>query len=277
MTTEKLTEIKIDDLFIGTMQHRTDNVGKQVEELAESIKQRGLLQPIRVVPGEGANKGKYEVVMGQRRFLACANILKWDKIPAIISDKKDDDIDYLIDSVTENVMRLDTSNEEDKRVCIVLWNRFKNIPAICQITGLSEYFVRKHLKWNSLPPVLQKMVDKGEVSIDAADKAVEVAKYDETPNEREMVENAIQLNKLNQAQRTQVKKTKKQDVAASTSEIIAQVAAAKPLPIIQITLTESIMNGLTSLAEKTQQSKEQTAHDILVEKLTELGYQNDEQ
>jgi ParB/RepB/Spo0J family partition protein len=273
---EEFVELKVSDLYIGTEQHRTDNVGKEVEELAESIKQRGLLQPIRVVPGEGPNAGKYAVVIGQRRFLACQRFLGWEKIPAIISTKKKDDIEYLIDSVTENTMRLGTTDNEDRQVCVVLWRRFGDIKSICKITGLSEYFVRKHLKWDALPPTLKKLVDTGEVSLDAADKAIEVSKYDDNMGEEEVIDIARKLNPLANADRARVKKIKKSNQSESTTEIIKQVEAETHTPVIVVKLGEVYYKGLETLATKASSTPEEVAHDIIVQKLSEMGYDNEE-
>ena len=61
-------EISLGDLTIGLGQVRTRDVAKEVDELADSIAQVGLLEPIVVCPAE--EKGKYEIITGQRRFLA---------------------------------------------------------------------------------------------------------------------------------------------------------------------------------------------------------------
>ena len=61
-------EIPLDDLVIGLGQVRTRDVAKEVDELADSISQVGLLEPIVVCSTEV--EGKYEIVTGQRRFLA---------------------------------------------------------------------------------------------------------------------------------------------------------------------------------------------------------------
>ena len=64
----KVIEIPLVDLVIGKGQVRLTDVGKDIDELAESISKVGLLEPIVVCPT--AQAGKYEILTGQRRFLA---------------------------------------------------------------------------------------------------------------------------------------------------------------------------------------------------------------
>ena len=87
-------EIKLKELIIGKHQHRTQSVGSEIDELATNIKARGLLQPIRVVSADSPNDGKYEIIMGQRRFLAVKK-LGWETITAIVSEKKESYIDNI--------------------------------------------------------------------------------------------------------------------------------------------------------------------------------------
>jgi len=65
---KEIRDIPLEDLIIDKAQVRTTNVGAEIDELAESIRVMGLLEPIVVSPAE--EDGKYEILTGQRRFLA---------------------------------------------------------------------------------------------------------------------------------------------------------------------------------------------------------------
>ena len=244
----KTADIELKKLIIGKNQHRTQSVGSEIDELAENIKVRGLLQPIRVVEADAPNEGKYEIIMGQRRFLACRQ-LGWKEIPAIISKKKQDKVEYLIDSVSENTLRKDTTNQENKDVCAILWRRHQSIRAIVDATGLSEYFVRKHVKWASLPPELREIVDDGTVDLDAATKAVEVSQYDENQTIEETIEIAKELGKMTSGQRTQVKRKKKENQEVDSKEIIKSVENEDQIPVIPISLTRASYDQLETTAK----------------------------
>ena len=61
-------DIPLNQLEIGKSQVRLSDVGKGIEELADSIKKVGLLEPI--VVGPQNSNGKYEIILGQRRFFS---------------------------------------------------------------------------------------------------------------------------------------------------------------------------------------------------------------
>ena len=65
-------DVDMKTLRLGNAQARVSNVGLDIDELARSIKKQGQLQPIVVCPGE--QDGTWEILMGQRRFLACQEL-----------------------------------------------------------------------------------------------------------------------------------------------------------------------------------------------------------
>jgi len=260
----KIQEIKLTELIIGKWQHRTESVGADIDELAESIKTRGLLQPISVAEAPSPNDGKYEIIMGQRRFLAFKKLGK-QTIPCIVKEKKEDELEYLIDSVTENISRRDTTAKENKEVCIKLYRRWGSVKAICEITGISEYFVRKHIKWATLPQELKDLVDQGKVSLDAADKAVEVQKYEDAPDINDTIQLAKELHKIPQGARVKVKKIKKAHQEADTSKIISDVEKENQIPSISVNLSDTAYNNLNNQAEKAGTSVGEEASVIVEE------------
>ena len=78
-------DIPLDDLKISKGQARLQDVAKEIDGLAESIRVQGLLQPIVVCQAREADK--WEILTGQRRFLA-HRILKLESITAAILDER---------------------------------------------------------------------------------------------------------------------------------------------------------------------------------------------
>ena len=78
-------DIPLDDIQISEDNVRHQDPTKDLEELAASIKRHGLLQPV-VLNGE-YGQAPYELISGQRRFLAHQQILKWPKIRAVFAGK----------------------------------------------------------------------------------------------------------------------------------------------------------------------------------------------
>lgn len=100
-------EIPVDSITANPQQPRTVFDPEQLTELAESIKEIGLLQPVVVRPQSG---GKYELVVGERRLRACkqAGLIK---IPAII--RPTDSEDLLRDALLENIHRVQLNPLEE--------------------------------------------------------------------------------------------------------------------------------------------------------------------
>ena len=96
-------EIDITKISPNPNQPRKDFSEESIEELAQSIKNQGLLQPILVRPLPG-DLEKYQIVAGERRFLACQKA-GLNKIPAIVVELTDEEC--LIVALVENLQRED--------------------------------------------------------------------------------------------------------------------------------------------------------------------------
>ena len=89
-----------------------------LDELSDSIRQRGILEPIIV---RRSGNDSYEVVVGERRYRA-AQQAGLDTVPVILRDYTDDEVMEL--NLIENVQREDLSAVEKARVCKQLKERF---------------------------------------------------------------------------------------------------------------------------------------------------------
>src|SRR6516225_8742469 len=113
----EVKEIPLADLEIGKGQVRLRDVGKDIDELADSIRKVGLLEPIVVCPAD--TPGKYEIITGQRRFLAHRE-LKASTILAAILDDKVSEADAKVLSVTENLVRRELNSKDLIDACVPL-------------------------------------------------------------------------------------------------------------------------------------------------------------
>ena len=103
--TLKVAELPRSKIEVNVNQPRKSFDG--IDELASSIRENGLLQPITVRPVEG---GKFQVVAGERRFRAISQ-LDWPRVPCIVRDLEDADV-YVL-SIMENVARRDMNVIEE--------------------------------------------------------------------------------------------------------------------------------------------------------------------
>ena len=96
-------KILIDKIQMSNLQARQSGVSKGLEIFAEQIRKIGLIQPVVVYEIDG---GMYELIVGQRRFLAHKDVLKWTEIMAMIIEKPSTDMMSTTISWLENEARL---------------------------------------------------------------------------------------------------------------------------------------------------------------------------
>ena len=99
----KTNKVSIKDLVRNKLQPRKFFNKENLIELTNSIKERGVIQPIVVRPDKSSN-GKYEIIAGERRWLASQNA-GLHEVPVVILDI--DDVKSLEFAIVENVQRQD--------------------------------------------------------------------------------------------------------------------------------------------------------------------------
>ncbi len=107
MSAPTLTTIPVAAIDASPDQNREVFDPTELAELAESIRELGLLQPITVRPSDD----RYVLVAGERRFRACG-LLGWSEIPAIVLESDDD---MALRTLAENMVRVDPGPLEEAR------------------------------------------------------------------------------------------------------------------------------------------------------------------
>src|SRR5262245_7077345 len=187
---KEVKEIELSKLRIGKGQVRTKDVGKEIDELADSIKILGLLEPIVVAPPD--KDGHYEILTGQRRYMAVKQ-LKWPKImAAVLAERVDENIAKAI-SVTENLVRRDLRQIELINACTALYKKYGSAKHVSEATGLPYDDVRKYVKYDRLVEPLKKMVDAGEIDIKVALRAQDAASVAGDANVKDAVKFAKEM------------------------------------------------------------------------------------
>lgn len=145
----------------------------ELQELADSIKHQGLLQPITVRPVKNTDpdpfaEGGYEIVCGERRYRALLINADGDdnfQVPSIVRVLNDDEAFDAM--VTENLQRKDVDPVEEAFAFEQLKNRGSTIEEIALRFGKSTRFVAERIKLNSLIPELLIRVKDGSMAISA--------------------------------------------------------------------------------------------------------------
>ena len=133
----------------------------ELDELAQSIRQSGVLQPILVRPAPGT-PGEFEIVAGERRWRA-AQKAGLRSIPALVREL-DDDHAYEI-AVVENVQRADLNAIEEAQAYSALMRRMAYTQdAVATAVGKSRSHVANTLRLMQLPGPVQALVLEGSLS-----------------------------------------------------------------------------------------------------------------
>jgi len=157
-TKEKSSEILLSQIRANQYQPRTSFDQKKLEELAESIKKHGVIQPI-LVRKDG--KG-FELVAGERRFRA-AKLAKLKKIPVVVSNISD--VQSLEIAILENIQREDLNPLEVAKGYQRLKDEFGYTQeAVAKSVGKPRSSVANSLRLLTLSPKIQDEIDKGVIS-----------------------------------------------------------------------------------------------------------------
>jgi len=162
-STKKLetNKVSIKDLSRNKFQPRKYFSKENLEELTNSIKEQGLIQPIVVRPDKSSEE-KYEIIAGERRWLASQNA-GLHEVPIVILDV--DDAKSLEFAIVENVQRQDLNPIEESRGYQKLIDEFNyNQDKLSKFIGKSRSYIANSLRLLSLPQDILLMVEKGHLS-----------------------------------------------------------------------------------------------------------------
>ena len=153
--------VSIKDLTRNKFQPRKQFSKENLEELTNSIKEQGLIQPIVVRPDK-SSEGKYEIIAGERRWIASQNA-GLHEVPIVILNV--DDAKSLEFAIVENVQRQDLNAIEEARGYQRLVDDFNyNHEKLSQFIGKSRSYIANSLRLLSLPDDVLLMVEQGNLT-----------------------------------------------------------------------------------------------------------------
>lgn len=155
---EKIVNLDIAQIKPSTFQPRANFNPQHLKELTDSIKEKGVVQPVLVRPSESG----YELIAGERRFRAVKN-LGYAKIPAIIKSVNNQEALEL--SLIENIQRQDLNAIEEARAYQRLGGEFHlTQEQIAQAVGKDRVTITNILRLLKLPQKIQDYLIRGELT-----------------------------------------------------------------------------------------------------------------
>ena len=149
-------QLSISDLIPNKYQPRKIFDENNLNDLTSSIKERGILQPI-IVRKSNNNKSKYEIIAGERRWLA-AQRAGLHKVPVIITEA--DDLKSLEFSIVENIQRHDLNPLEEAQGYKRLIDEFSyDQDKVSKFIGKSRTHITNTLRLLALPNEVIKLIE----------------------------------------------------------------------------------------------------------------------
>jgi ParB family chromosome partitioning protein len=154
-----LREIPLDLIQPNGRQPRRTFDQARLAELAESIRTRGVLQPIVVTPLAG---GSFELIAGERRLRA-AQMVALETIPALV--RNTDDWERLDMALAENMARVDLNAVEEARACAMLVDDLGlTKQEVGRRVGRSRVAISNLIRLLDLPEEALELIERGELS-----------------------------------------------------------------------------------------------------------------
>jgi len=262
-------KIPVKDIEMGRFQSRTRKIEEGLDELAENIRLLGLISPIAVYKRPDRI---YELIAGQRRFLAISEILGWEVIPARILPFEPTEVEAKAISYSENDMRKALTKRDREDSIRLLYVRCgASGSAISRTLGIPYRIVLDVIKYEELPQGLKDEVDKGDVDVDLAKRAV-VLTEDGVVDEEKSVKVAKIMKTLLPDQQKKLINITRDRPEATIDELAEEARKIPKTKRFQIILLAEEYEGLTTYAKSEEIDERVAAGRVLIQALKDMGY-----
>jgi ParB family transcriptional regulator, chromosome partitioning protein len=155
----ELVHLPVGSIRPNSRQPRKRLDAERIDELAESIRAQGVVQPVVVRPGA---EGGYDLIAGERRWRA-ARVAGLATVPALV--RETDDRDSLLLALVENVAREDLSPVDEARAYAVLMDEFGlALGEVAEQVGRSKPTVSNRVRLLELPDDVLGLVERGQLT-----------------------------------------------------------------------------------------------------------------
>lgn len=156
-TTNQLVEVDTDAIYPNPFQPRKAFSSESIQELADSIRESGMIQPLVLFKRDA----KYYLIVGERRWRA-AQLLKWNKVPAIVRDVDDNEV--MVEALVENIQREDLNAIEVAEGIEALIEKMGlNHQQVAEKLGMNRTTVSNFLRLLRLPTEAKQLVIGGTI------------------------------------------------------------------------------------------------------------------
>ncbi len=168
----EISKLPVTVIVPNPVQPRRVFTEEELSDLAGSIRENGLLQPLVVRPAPGSSD-RFELIAGERRLRAVTG-LGWEKVPVVVRDASDDTL--LVLALVENLQRSALNPMEEAEAYVALGDQYGMSQAeIATAVGKDRSTVANLVRLLKLPPSIRKLVESGSLSMGHARALLSVA------------------------------------------------------------------------------------------------------
>jgi ParB family chromosome partitioning protein len=219
--------LPVDQIQPSRVQPRRIFRKEDLESLTQSVRDKGILQPILVRPHPDDAK-RFELIAGERRWLA-AQAAKLHEIPVVVREMGDEDA--LEIALIENLQRQDLSPLEEAEAYRRLMDEFKHTQeTVSRIVGMSRSHVANTLRLLSLPPAVKEMIDQGALTAGHARALLKAA--DPEALAKEIIARGLNVRESERMGKSTPKRPRAGTVADADGKTVDTMALEKELAVL---------------------------------------------
>ncbi|WP_072325763.1 ParB/RepB/Spo0J family partition protein [Marinospirillum alkaliphilum] len=224
----ELKKLPIEQLRPGKYQPRRDMHPEALEELAASIRQQGIMQPVVVRP---LGSGQYEIIAGERRWRA-AQLAGLDAIPALVREAEDRDVIAL--ALIENLQREDLNPVEEALALQRLQKEFElTQQQVADAVGKSRSGITNLLRLLQLQRDVRRMLEHGDLEMGHARALLGLEENQQLDAARQVVAKGMSVRQtealvrhlLEKPEKTNDKAPKDPDISRLEQQLQASLGA----------------------------------------------------
>jgi ParB family chromosome partitioning protein len=247
---------------IGLSNVRKVNLQEGIDDLASSIKEIGVQQPVVVIKRDD----RYELIIGQRRYLACKK-LGLTEIPALITTVRSD-TEAIVKSFSENIHRLDLDYRDKMQVAHELKTKLGSVDEAAKHLGVSSQTVKNYLGYAAVPEAIKQMVDAGELS---AATAVRIAKS--IPDEAKAIRIAQKIKETPRSEgRRNIIDIARENPGKDIESIVKAAKERSMMRKITIHVTTKVYEAIHLASKRYETDREDVVKEAVVEWLQSKGF-----
>jgi len=232
-----MTDIKVDDTNV-----RQSDKNKDVDLLAASIKEHGLLQPVVVMDVGG--RPRYRLIVGQRRYLAHRLLQRTHILARVVPRESKDDAKVL--SLIENLQRVEVNYADIAAAVTHLWEKYEDDKKVAETQNLPVQTVRDYIRIELYAPTKLKQALRKDSSLKPdVKRALKAAQGDQKKAE----ELFFEVKKMTQYEKRRLVEYGRSHPRASAETVVSEARKPRVQETIVLAPDDSLRGALSKAQE----------------------------